>query len=467
MKKSLITTTLSLIISSQSIATTLDEKWESLIALNKLDNKELIHSYCYVNKDGDVSGKNTDKMMSLASVSKVFTTFWALSTYGKNYQFKTKIYINGKNVHIEGGKDPFVDRRKIFMIIKNLNDNGIKEIDKLTYDDNFYFVPNSITNSEYETRYERDNIEYTKYFTPTNKETERKLQSYLNTATWSKDIENELAQDAQNFSDLSATVNLTVKEISSSSQNPFLITSFNLDKLLKNTKEIIIHSAPLSEIVKFINSMSNNLGADLLFYGLGGSEKFNSFLATKLLPQDQGKFSFISGSGLPYNLFNIKENVLVERTKNKASCRVVLQIMQLYSNVANNFNYTFFDGFDLPQTTIDFNIAKTYLPVNGVEGTVRSFKTIDPKSFVAKTGSLWDTKALSGTFSTNSGKRHFAILNELPSAGYQANAILLQKAMIKNMTKSFGNELVFDYNDKMKTSSFSGFRANNTVVNKY
>jgi serine-type D-Ala-D-Ala carboxypeptidase/endopeptidase (penicillin-binding protein 4) len=43
--------------------------------------------------NGQVTGVNSKALFTIASVSKVFTTDWALRSLGPHYRFKTRLYI--------------------------------------------------------------------------------------------------------------------------------------------------------------------------------------------------------------------------------------------------------------------------------------------------------------------------------------------------------------------------------------
>ncbi len=65
-----------------------------------------LSSSCTSTDGKTIKGLRTDDLYPIASVSKVFTSYWALKTYGVDYRFITKVHlakVEGEwQAHIEG-----------------------------------------------------------------------------------------------------------------------------------------------------------------------------------------------------------------------------------------------------------------------------------------------------------------------------------------------------------------------------
>ena len=78
-------------------------------------------------------------------VSKIFTSYWALSTRGASYRFETLVSLhdlgNGFwNVHLKGSRDPYFGKSSLQVIMANLNQLGIKKIKNLSFDENLKYI---------------------------------------------------------------------------------------------------------------------------------------------------------------------------------------------------------------------------------------------------------------------------------------------------------------------------------------
>ncbi|RYZ85879.1 MAG: hypothetical protein EOP06_15560, partial [Proteobacteria bacterium] len=115
----------------------------SLVASRSL-GKSALNAMCYLEeKPGSaVQGTNMDSMYEIASVSKIVTSYWALSTLGPDYRFVTQVYVDQASagtvdVHIEGGADPYFGREMTHFLFSELQRLGVKKIRDLTFDQNF------------------------------------------------------------------------------------------------------------------------------------------------------------------------------------------------------------------------------------------------------------------------------------------------------------------------------------------
>ena len=86
---------------------------------------ELENTFCYASGSTrlDIQGVNIDSPVRLASVSKVITSFWALSSLGPHYQFETHLSYSAKtrHLHISGSSDPFMGQQSLFFLASELD----------------------------------------------------------------------------------------------------------------------------------------------------------------------------------------------------------------------------------------------------------------------------------------------------------------------------------------------------------
>ncbi|MGK7934792.1 MAG: D-alanyl-D-alanine carboxypeptidase [Xenococcaceae cyanobacterium] len=90
---------------------------------------------------------NGNRLRSAASLTKIATTLAALSTYGADYQFETKIYAVGEikdgtlqgDLLVEGDRDPFFVWEEAIALGNSLQKLGIRKVTgKLIVNDKFY-----------------------------------------------------------------------------------------------------------------------------------------------------------------------------------------------------------------------------------------------------------------------------------------------------------------------------------------
>ncbi|MBN1115320.1 MAG: D-alanyl-D-alanine carboxypeptidase/D-alanyl-D-alanine-endopeptidase [Oligoflexia bacterium] len=78
--------------------------------------------------DKTVYSFNDEKMMSIASVTKLFITAASVSLLGQDFRFMTNVYSLGNDIYIEGNGDPLFVSETMWYLVNRLVDIGIKEI---------------------------------------------------------------------------------------------------------------------------------------------------------------------------------------------------------------------------------------------------------------------------------------------------------------------------------------------------
>lgn len=111
------------------------------VSLREIESGELL----YVN--------NGDAAMKPASTLKLLTASAALEMLGPDYQFQTKLYIDGEiedkvlngDVYIKGGGDPTLQKKDFIFMASVLKHNGISKINGNLYGDDSLFSGEQLT----------------------------------------------------------------------------------------------------------------------------------------------------------------------------------------------------------------------------------------------------------------------------------------------------------------------------------
>lgn len=321
-----------LLLSFQGSNENLNSSWIEFNQSHQLNIKE--QSYCVL-KDGSPYGMNLDKRMKPASVSKLYTTFWALKTLGPYFRFPTKFFLENRTLYIESGHDPFFVTENLFLILNHLNSLGITELDEIKVTSHFY-------------------LNWSK-----NPNTIRKiLLESFNTQNWSSYLK-------QTFKEMNLYLKRTGKTqfpALSFKVNKVSVEDFSLEK-----SSFIHYSSEIHQHLKQVNIYSNNFYSDELFSFLGGQNEFEDFIL-KELNESRSDIYFYTGSGLGDNY---------------TTCNITLKLIQKLANEIENLGLKLED----------------IISVAGVDdGTLKTrFKTKNSKDkVIAKTGTLKDTSTLAG-----------------------------------------------------------------------
>src|SRR5690606_17116268 len=116
-----------LLLSFQGSQENLNSRWLKLNSDHKINPSE--QSYCYISEDKP-SGMNIHKRMKPASVSKLYTSFWALNKLGAEYRFETKFLIDQNTLYIKAGGDSFFVTENLFRVIEHLNKLNITSVNE-------------------------------------------------------------------------------------------------------------------------------------------------------------------------------------------------------------------------------------------------------------------------------------------------------------------------------------------------
>jgi D-alanyl-D-alanine carboxypeptidase len=320
---------------------------------------------------GVVEGLNANTSYTIASVSKIFTTHWAVSQLGADYRYPILIHVTpvaaGQiDVHMEGSLFPYFDRTMFQFLIGELNKLGVKAIHYLTYDENLLYASDVRTNAL---------LAHGDYVMSTD-EIMKDLRRDTTTINQNLSALNARALALENLV-LPNTLTLTIKDIHYLAKKSFTKTA--------QTKTYTLTSSPLHRNLKEMNRNSHNFVAEMIFRKLSQDFGYDTFFRVKFpfIPADEVKI--YNGSGYPVVINGNK-------TYNEASCRTVVEVM---SDMRNT----------LLKQGLEF---KHIMAVAGKDAAADGDSTVTQiyganetnGALIAKTGSVADTIALAGMIST-------------------------------------------------------------------
>ncbi len=344
------------------------------LAVGRYASAATLASFCLLDADRPnvrVEGVDVDKLMPIASVSKVVTTWWAINELGLDYRFPTIFNVTPVapglvDVHISGSRDPYFGLESLQFAMIELNKKGISSIRNLTFDEDFKFFRN-VTSSAV-----AEDSHYS-LTSPSPETVTAQLRKGSLTAEWATSF---AEMRSKGIADLQKP-HLKIANISYVPRHDY--------RALPTTHRYVMHSAKLEALVKEMNRNSNNHAANQIFEHLGGAPAFKRF-AFEQLGLAHAEISFVNGSGSPQ---------APDDTYNQASCSTLLQIIKdmrttLKEQKKDLPNVMAVIGVDLTSTT-----SRIYHNAN------------TNKAVVAKTGTVSPDITLAGLLSTNRGNFYF------------------------------------------------------------
>jgi serine-type D-Ala-D-Ala carboxypeptidase/endopeptidase (penicillin-binding protein 4) len=297
-----------------------------------------------------LASHNGTKPIAAASLTKIATTLAALETWGTNYQFVTKVSTTGKIVGntlegdliIQGSTDPLFVWEEAIALGNAINRLGINRVQgNLIVTRGFYM--NFGTNP---------------------RETITLLRRAINASTWTPEIIR------------------AYKATNSELPQPRVIISGKslYGDISGNTTPLIEHSSlPLWQILKRMNTFSNNDMAEMLGTSLGGG---------RAIAQKVGNIT-----GLPDEIRLINSSGLGQQ--NQISPRATVAMLIATQNLAQAQGLSLADLFPSSECHC---------------GTIKNRNL--PIGTIAKTGTLSDVSSLGGVLQTRDrGTVWFTILN--------------------------------------------------------
>jgi D-alanyl-D-alanine carboxypeptidase len=354
-----------------------------------------------------IQGEHINELFEIASVSKIVTSYWAVQQLGPHFRFGTRIFVTpvGRDVfdvHIQGAQDPFWGRQLTHFLFSELNRNGVREIRKLSFDENLSFRWLVIS----------DNVEPE---SPTPQEIASSIARHI------RALANEYPRTRQE----AAAVGMTLPKSLSLNAQAVEFMPAAAFRPSSDAKSFVVKSAPLYRYLKEMNTVSNNHVADKIFETLGGVQSFRGFVQTNLNMSDRD-LVFINGSGN-----SIVVNGSGAKDYNRATCEAILRVQRQMQAVLQS-KY----GMSL----------KDVMAVSGADGGTLSprFDSIR-NSMVAKTGTVDPAVTLSGVLSTVQGEVYFGVFMDTQSPADWNNARDQVRNKVMDLIQQFGGRRTFDY----------------------
>lgn len=372
-----------------------------------------------------------------ASTMKVITSVASLKYLGANYVYKTLFMTDAQNgaavqnLFVKGVGDPTLNEERLWRIANELKRQGVKTVQGDLVVDNSLFLPDPALGQGL-SRHMMTNAALV--LNPT-------FQGPL-TQAYGGDIipQNDFASGAAMRSEKSASLIKRPKLVlpkttqALSYRDPARYAGEIFKTILQqsgiqvkgevrsgnNQGFIVLHedySVPLSQILVELNKKSNNFVAEMLLKTLsaeemgapGSMQKGATFLS-----------SFLGYNGMPYGEYNIVNGSGLSR-ENRVSADILTRTLLMAYN--------------------DSEIQDTFinsLPIGGIDGTLRR-RMHSPHlqgNVHAKTGTLFDTSALSGFMETKSGNTiAFTFLVNVPGA--PGKSFPLYEQMLEKMYEEF------------------------------
>lgn len=282
---------------AQAASPTLKSQFDGLITKNKLTASK--QSMCITDESGTIT---TEKNMNLrivpASVSKIYTTDWALSELPADFRYTTEFILNGKTLYINGGGlpaqagDPHFVIEHLDKVLNEIYDEKHIKVSKIVFSPNFYF-------------------------------------------NWRKnpeDIQKSILASIAERTELPVSKTLTVA---------YATTPYSG----RGTK-FEFKSAPLLALLKQMNDYSTNISAEVLFNKLGGVPAFEKYMQETYSVGNE-TITFANGSGMPGNYTTCALTLRVLRNLNETLAEKDLALTDVLSAPAADLGVLIKRGFDL------------------------------------------------------------------------------------------------------------------------
>jgi len=339
-----------------------------------LQAAELFSHCAYDITTNKITGSNIDALSPVASISKLMTSHWALSTYGSFHQFQDQIFFQEVSndvfdVHIQGSLNPFFSNDSLNWLVVQLNQRQISQIRNLTFDENFIYMHDVDQLAAY------DAIDFQTRYNQTAEALRTSLNHLEKTYTRTKVKFNQRTGKT-----LPQKITLFVKKIKRGQSK------------MSSAAQFTLYSAPVVELLSQMNKTSNNHVADFFFEGLGGVKSFNIFTKENL-NLNENEIRFVNGSGGPFF-----DKTRQKKFYNHANCRTVIKVILDIQRRLNSENLNLWDLM----TAVDPEASKNDKDLNPVNDYYSS--SITAYSLVGKTGTINPMIAFAGLVSTRDNR---------------------------------------------------------------
>ncbi|AZZ35389.1 hypothetical protein CIK05_00750 [Bdellovibrio sp. qaytius] len=359
-----------------------------------------------------INGTNINIKYPIASVSKVFTSLLAATTFDLNTTFSTQVFATPvekgmHDVHIMGSADPYFNRFKMQMIISRLNEAGVKNIRNLTFDENVKYLHDTDAYMGFSVatgsrvvknrRGQKVTVASKTYIRPTI------LKASLNYPPTDL-VEAELKETKVIMADYSKTylmakeANIELFKAPRFAPAKISFLSSTLFKAPASAVKLYVSSQDVRTIIKSMNWNSNNHAANRMLVAAGGLEKLNDFYYNTL-KVSESEFTFVNGSGQNHDLDGSG------RLYNEASCSVVIRTIRALNTAVQKQKKQLSDVMSVMGVDKGSTVGGAAYTNSQTRGMV-----------VAKTGTVGTNITLGGMINSTNGPHYFFYNVEISSA---------------------------------------------------
>lgn len=357
-----------------------------------------------------INGSNINIRYPIASVSKVFTSLLAATTFDLKTSFSTQIFATSTgdgrfDVHISGSPDPYFNRFKMHMIISRLNEAGVKNIRLLTFDEQVKYLHDTDTYAGFSMTTGSRTVKTRKGVQVVPVRTQ--IRPTVIKAALSYPPPDLVEAQLKDTRTIMANYSASYLAAKAAGIELFKSPTFNVEKTAfklateynapSNALKLYVSSQDVRTIIKSMNWNSNNFAANRLLVASGGIEKLNSlyFNTLKVSPTE---FFFVNGSGQNHAGIEEKYGAYEKngRLYNEASCSVVLRTLRALNNVAHKQGKEITDVMSVMGTDKGSTVGGAAYTRPETMGRV-----------VAKTGTVGTHISLGGVINTSNGAHYF------------------------------------------------------------
>lgn len=353
-------------------------------------------------RNSTVTGTAAERVFTIASVSKVFTTHWALAQLGPHFRFQTQVLItpiggDTFDVHLQGDHFPYFSRPMYQFLVSELNRIGVRRINNLTYDENFSYATDA-------TRTVR-NSNPTQIMQELRRDTTT-INSGM-TALKAKALTLEGV-------DLPAQLQVSIRDIHFRASRDH--------QSAPGTRRFVLRSSELHRSLKEFNRNSNNFASDEVFTLLSKRQSFAEFTRARIqVPAHE--IVFRNGSGYPIATPG-------GRFYNQASCRAVVEMLADLRATTQFYRLGLQDILAVAGRDSDADGESTVTEYYG-NGTTAG-------ALIAKTGTVLNTLALAGMLMTPDENVFFHTSYHYNGAAEKAQAYTQINRWIQSIFSSRG-----------------------------
>jgi serine-type D-Ala-D-Ala carboxypeptidase/endopeptidase (penicillin-binding protein 4) len=350
-----------------------------------------LNASCELLPNGNIVSDNPHQPFVIASLSKLFTSQWALQHFGSQHRFKTTVYItlrtgNSYDVHLSGTYDPTWGREMMHFLASELQRHGVEKIHTLSFDEKFFLNWRSKAHTVDGVNHYYDFVDLAGAETvfPTKDVVLASLKTHF--IPRKKEFQKTVLLAKKVGLNLEPSIRLKKP------QKIDMISSVEFKPNLSNSS-FIIESLPLLEILKRMNLTSNNTIADILFWQMGGASGFKEDVFALQLGEYENSIDLRNGSGYPIKSENSK-------FYNQASCISILHTLHNMENILL-----------AEQSGLEHILAVA----TSDESTLDKYQ-LPPNLVIAKTGTVNPSVGLAGSVHTPDGPTYFSYLIGTDSA---------------------------------------------------